>query len=129
MVAPIAVVGWIWHAIPIRAVCAQGIRFAPRPVEVAARTIAPGIYLIALWYVTIPLALLVAGISPWLVLLLFLVQPRLGVVALRWRDDFRTKLLISRVQRAPIATRQEILSAANKLRRLWGELQAAVTSA
>lgn len=129
LLAPIAVVGWIWHAIPIRAVCAQGIRFAPRPVEVAARTIAPGIYLIALWYVTIPLALLVAGISPWLVLLLFLVQPRLGVVALRWRDDFRTKLLISRVQRAPIATRQEILSAANKLRRLWGELQAAVTSA
>ncbi|MEP6766259.1 MAG: 1-acyl-sn-glycerol-3-phosphate acyltransferase [Gemmatimonadaceae bacterium] len=119
LLAPVAIAGWLWHAIPIWACRAQGERLAPLPVEVAARTIVPGLYLIALWYVTIPLVLLFAGITPWLVLLLFLVQPRLGDVALRWRDDLRTRLIISRVQRAPTVERQGIISDANELRRLW----------
>ncbi|MEP6778687.1 MAG: 1-acyl-sn-glycerol-3-phosphate acyltransferase [Gemmatimonadaceae bacterium] len=120
--APVAIAGWIWHAIPIGACHAQGKRFAPLAVEVSARTIVPGLYLIALWYVTIPLALLWAGITPWLVLLLFLVQPRLGDVALRWRDDLRTRLLVWRVRRAATIERQRIISDANELRRLWASL-------
>ncbi|MDQ6610963.1 MAG: 1-acyl-sn-glycerol-3-phosphate acyltransferase [Gemmatimonadota bacterium] len=129
VLAPVALTGWLYHAVPFWAAHAQGRRFAPRPVEVAARTIMPGLYLIALWYVTIPLALLLAGISPWLVLTLLLCQPWLGDVALQWRDGVRERFLILRVRRAPLTERLQIISAANELRRLWHALHGAARAA
>ena len=127
--APLALLGWLWHVLPFWACRAQGKRFAPRPIEVAARTIVPGLYLIALWYVTIPVGLLFLGFSLWLVAPLFVAQPRLGDFALSWRDDIRSWKLTSRVQRAPISERQALLACADELRRGWRAFEEIVVGA
>ena len=89
----------------------------------------PGLYLIALWYVTIPVGLLFLGFSLWLVAPLFVAQPRLGDFALSWRDDIRSWKLTSRVQRAPISERQALLTRADELRRVWRVLEEIVVGA
>jgi 1-acyl-sn-glycerol-3-phosphate acyltransferase len=119
---PVAAFGAIWHVIPIAASYAFAKASAPTPMERAGRAIVPGLYLIALWYVSIPVVLWLLGASPWFALVLFLVQPRLGDFALQWCDRFRTLRLASRARGAPPADKLALLQSAKTLRQRWRNL-------
>jgi 1-acyl-sn-glycerol-3-phosphate acyltransferase len=125
LVTPFALLGWVWHAVPFKACYVLGQRLAPRPSEVAARVIVPGLYLILVWYVSIPLLLLYAGVPRLLVAALFLAQPSLGDVAWKWRDAVRDRRVVRAVGRATPANRERMREAAVLLRRAWYDLQAA----
>ena len=114
LLLPVAAIGWLWHAIPWWASHALGKRLAPRPVEIAALTLVPGLYIMVLWYVSMPLLLLALGMSPLLVVPLFILQARLGDQSMAWRDRVRTWRLSNRVRAASAAERHTIrlLSAA-----------------
>ena len=119
VLAPVAAIGWLWHAIPWWASHALAKRLAPRPVEVAALTLVPGLYVMVLWYVSVPLLLLAFGISPLLVLSLFVLQPRLGDQAIVWRDRWRTRRMCKRVRSAAMAERVKIRSLAAAVVDSW----------
>ncbi|MBC8085884.1 MAG: 1-acyl-sn-glycerol-3-phosphate acyltransferase [Phycisphaerae bacterium] len=115
--APLAACGWLWNALPIWLCRALAVRYAPARTDLAARTLLPGLYVMGLWYVGMPLALWIAGVHPWMVLLLFVVQPRMGDFAIGWRDRYRTLQLIRRARTAQEELRVELLEAAQFVRR------------
>ena len=122
LLAPVAAIGWLWHAIPWWASHALGKRLAPRRVEIAALTLVPGLYVMVLWYVSLPMLLLAFGTSPLLVLLVFLLQPRFGDLAITWRDRYRTRRLRSRAKTTPLADRLTIQSLSTTVVESWQHL-------
>jgi len=119
---PLAAFAWVWHALPVWIARTVAVRYAPTPVDVAARTLVPGLYFMELWYVVLPLVLLLAGGTPWVVAVLFVVQPRLGDFAFSWRDRYRTLQLMRRVRAVPRARRVAVLSAAQRVRQTWAAI-------
>ena len=105
---PLALLALIWHAFPVWASHKLAIRFAPIRVEIAARTIVPGLYIIWLWYLALPALLLMSGVNRWLVLAVFVVQPHAGDFALAWRDWWRTWRLMQRVRSASESVKADI---------------------
>ena len=116
LTAPLAVVGWLWHAVPWFASYAIAKKFAPRNAEFAAIVLVPGLYIVVVWYLFVPALLLMSGVTPWLALFLFLVQPRLGDFALGWRDWWRRWRLMSRVRAASSDQRYAIRTLGASLR-------------
>lgn len=121
--SPLAAFGWAWHALPFWISRTLAIRSAPTRMELAARTILPGLYFMEIWYAGVPLALWFAGAPVWITLLLFVLQPRLGDFAVSWRDRYRALQLIGRVRRATTAERLEVVQAAQTVRATFKLLQ------
>lgn len=114
--APLALIAWMWHAIPMWLAYALAVRYAPLRVEVTSRTIVPGMYIIWVWYLVMPTLLLALGVNGWAVLVLFVVQPVLGDFAIAWRDQWRARALMNRVSDAPIAARESLREMARAVR-------------
>lgn len=95
--APLAAVAWLWHAVPVLSAHKLAVRYAPLRVEIAARTVVPGMYIIWLWYLVMPALLHTVGVNRWIVLTLFIAQPRLGDFAFWWRDELRKWRMVRRV--------------------------------
>jgi len=102
-------------------------RFATARTDVVARAFVPGLHVVAAWYVLLAVAA-VAGLVltghangfTVVVLLLFVTQlPTAADVAVAWRDGWRGRALVWRVQRWPAARRTEIVRVAEALRREW----------
>lgn len=127
--SPLAAVAWAWHALPFWVSRTIAVRSAPTRMELAARTILPGLYFMEIWYMSVPLALWFAGVPGWLVLLLFVVQPRLGDFAVSWRDRYRTLQLVKSVQTGPDAERRAVVEAAVDVRSAWRALNRVAESA
>lgn len=127
--APLAAFAWAWQVVPIFVCRAFAVRYAPTAADLAARTLLPGLYIIAGWCTLAPLVLLVIGVTPWIVLVLFLIQPRLGDFAFSWRDRWRTMRLIRRVRNASDDVKLSITKDASEIRTLWSSIVATATSA
>lgn len=119
LTAPLALLAWMWHTVPMWIAHQLALRFAPLRVEIASRTIVPGLYIMELWYLIVPASLLALGVNRWLVLALLISQPRLGDVAILWRDTIRVWKLYRRVNRASDATKQSLRVHASTLRERW----------
>lgn len=128
LLAPIAAVGWVWHAVPWAASYAIATKFAPRKVEFAAITLVPGLYVVVLWYLLAPSVLLAFGISPWIVLVVFLTQPRLGDFAVNWRERWRSLRLRGLVLRASDGEKDALVSQARAFRTEWEVLDKVAAS-
>jgi len=118
-----AIVGLALHA-PIWAV----VRWTARQqmevrTDYAAKAILPGLHLILLGYALLTTAgaviLRVAGTSPWWALALLVLLPRLGDLALSWRDGMCALRLRARVRAWSAADRSALDSAVQRLRRAW----------
>ena len=119
LLSPVAAFGWLWHAIPWWASYKLGKRLAPRRAEIAALTLVPGLYIMALWYIVAPLLLFALGVSAWYVVLIFVAQPRAGDIAMRWRDEWRLMRSAARVRKAPESARQSLREQGALLRERW----------
>lgn len=118
-VSPLAAVAWLWHAPPFWVSRTVAVRSAPTRMELAARTMLPGLYIMEIWYVSVPLALWFAGVPAWLVLFVFVVQPRVGDFAINWRDRYRTLQIVGRVRRATDMERLAVVHTAQAVRGVW----------
>lgn len=100
---------------------------ARRQVQVrtdyAAKAILPGLHLILLGYALLTIAsaviLRAAAWSPWWALALLVFLPRLGDLALSWRDGLRALRLRARVRAWPAADRLALDAAVQRLRLAW----------
>ncbi|MEO7360824.1 MAG: hypothetical protein ABI120_10870, partial [Gemmatimonadaceae bacterium] len=117
--APLAALAWIWHALPMWVAHKLAIQYAPLRVEIAARTLVPGMYVIWMWYLALPFLLLTTGVNRWLVLAVFIAQPRLGDFAWSWCDQWRAWRLVQRVRDAPDAERAILRALAHETRLAW----------
>lgn len=124
--APLAVVAWLLHAPPMWAAHKLAIKYAPLRVEIAARTVVPGMYVVWLWYLAMPALLLSIGLNPWVTLALFIAQPRLGDFALQWRDEFRRWRLMRRVTQSSSNHLEHLRSAVRVLREHYNQLNVTV---
>lgn len=120
--APFALLGVLWHAIPWWMCRAIARRFSPRDAEFAAISIVPGLYVVLLWSLLAPVGLLLAGVHPLIVLAMFIAQPALGDAAMKWRDRWRKWRLQARARRMHESERAQLLHAAEDVRRAWREL-------
>lgn len=123
MTAPLAALGWLWHGVPFWFVYRNARSKAPHRVEVAGMAMIPGVYIMEAWYAAISALLWLAGLNLWLVLVTFIVQPRLGDLACWWRDGVRAQRLHARAKAAPATQRQAVLESAQRLRGAWAALE------
>ncbi len=127
LMTPPALIGWLTHGPIFWVVWRVAHRFATARTDVVARAFVPGLQVVAAWYVLLAVAavagLVLTGHANGLaavVLLLFVTQlPAAADVAVAWRDGWRGRALVWRVQRWPAARRTEIVRVAEALRREW----------
>jgi len=127
LMTPAALIGWLTHGPIFWVVWRLAHRFAKARSDVVARAFVPGLQLVAAWYLLLAVvavsALVLTGEATWLtvvVLLLLVTQlPRAADVAVAWRDGWRGRALVWRVQRWPAARRAEIVRVAEALRSEW----------
>jgi hypothetical protein len=127
LMTPAALLGWLTHGPIFWVVWRLAHRFAKARADVVARAFVPGLQVVAAWYVLLTIvavaALVLAGEATWLtivVLLLLVTQlPTAADVAVAWRDGWRGRALVWRVQRWPAARRAEMVRVAEALRAEW----------
>lgn len=127
LMTPAALLGWLTHGPIFWVVWRLAHRFAKARADVVARAFVPGLQVVAAWYVLLTIvavaALVLAGEATWLtivVLLLLVTQlPTAADVAVAWRDGWRGRALVWRVQRWPAARRAELVRVAEALRAEW----------
>lgn len=127
LMTPPALIGWLTHGPIFWVVWRVAHRFAKARSDVVARAFVPGLQVVAAWYLLLAVAagvaLVLTGEATWLtvvVLLLLVTQlPAAADVAVAWRDGWRGRALVWRVQRWPAARRAEIVRVAEALRREW----------
>ncbi len=119
---PFAVLGWITHG-PIFSFIWRRASATKDPTEIAARAMIPGLYLIFGWYVLLG-ALFMVGLGAtahavWWGVPAVMLLPRLGDVAVWWRDAVRAMRLRGRVRRWPEQERAAVRTTARALRAAW----------
>jgi hypothetical protein len=127
LMTPAALIGWLTHGPIFWVVWRVAHRFAKARSDVVARAFVPGLQVVAAWYVLLAVVALatlrLTGEATWLtvgVLLLLVTQlPTAADVAVAWRDGWRGRALVWRVQRWPAARRAEIVRVAEALRSEW----------
>jgi hypothetical protein len=127
LMTPAALIGWLTHGPIFWVVLRLAHRFAKARSDVVARAFVPGLQLVAAWYLLLAVvavsALVLTGEATSLtvvVLLLLVTQlPRAADVAVAWRDGWRGRALVWRVQRWPAPRRAEIVRVAAVLRQEW----------
>jgi 1-acyl-sn-glycerol-3-phosphate acyltransferase len=120
---PAAAIGGVVHAPALWVVWRLAQRQAKARADVVARAFVPGLYLVGLWYVLVTVlaagGLLAWGASPLWALLLPVVLPRFGDLALGWRAWYRAARLVTRVHRWSTPERQALRDAAAVVREAW----------
>ena len=100
---PVAAAGWFVHAPLFRLVATLADRGKTCRTDHVIRRFVPGVYVVAMWYLLVGFALLVAadaaGIEPLWAFPLFLSLPRLGDAAVTWRHWLRARQLMRRARR------------------------------
>lgn len=129
MSAPVAALGWLIHGPIFALIWRLAHRFAKAPVDLVALAFVPGLYLVLLWYLllTVGLALVLGntGWSPWWSLLLPLVAPRLGDIAVAWRWRWRRWRLVRGARAWSAPERQRLDALHRELTALWAGSTAA----
>jgi 1-acyl-sn-glycerol-3-phosphate acyltransferase len=127
LMTPAALIGWLTHGPIFWVVWRLAHRFAKARSDVVARAFVPGLQVVAAWYLLLAVAAVVAlvltGHASWLtvfVLLLLVTQlPTAADVAVAWRDGWRGRALVWRVQRWPAPRRAEVVRVATALAHEW----------
>lgn len=118
-----AVTGLLLHAGPWAAVRVLARRLREVRTDYAANTILPGLHLIFLGYLVIgglaALGLKACGWSTWWVAPVLVLMPRLGDLAMSWRDAVAALRLRARVRRWAPNERAAVVDAAARLRAAW----------
>lgn len=121
--APMALIGLALHGPIFAHVWRQAQRTASDRAEIVARAFLPGLYLILCWYVGVGVVFAVGlyaiGQSTWFVIPAVMVLPRLGDLALTWRDAIRALRLRRRVASWPESVRAPLCTSAGALRAAW----------
>ena len=121
--APFALLGWLLHGPVFAYVWRQAQRTAGDRTEIVARAFLPGLYLILCWYLVLAVVFAVGlyaiGQSTWLVLPAVMVLPRLGDLALSWRDAIEALRLRRRVASWHESDRASLRTSADALRVTW----------
>jgi 1-acyl-sn-glycerol-3-phosphate acyltransferase len=120
---PAALIGGVVHGPVFWLVWQLAHRFAKARADVVARTFVPGLYLVVVWYAVCALAaaggLMAWGRSPFWALLLLMMLPRFGDLAMGWRAWFRAYRLVAQVRRWSSPERQALRDAAAVVREAW----------
>ena len=124
--APVAVVGLLVHA-PLWWVVRRAARqMMEVRTDYVAKAILPGLHLMLLGYLciaaTTALVFRAVGVSLWWVVPVVMALPRLGDLALWWRDAVRAIALRVRVRRWSAADRAAVRAARERFARLWLDL-------
>ena len=121
--APFALLGWLLHGPAFAYVWRQAQRTARDRTEIVARAFLPGLYLILCWYLALGLffavGLYAIGQSAWFAIPAVMVLPRLGDLALSWRDAIDALRLRRRVANWLESDRAPLRSSAGALRAAW----------
>lgn len=124
--APIASLGLLLHWPLWKGARRLARRFTEVRTDPMAKTILPGLHLIFLGYLILSgvsaIGFRLAGLSAWWSLVLLVVLPRLGDLALTWLDAVRAIRLRGRVRRWSVADRSAVVTAARQLRSSWAML-------
>ena len=122
-VAPFALLGWLLHGPAFAYVWRQAQRTARDRTEIVARAFLPGLYLILCWYLALGLffavGLYAIGQSTWFAIPAVMLLPRLGDLALSWRDAIDALRLRRRVANWLESDRAPLRSSAGALRAAW----------
>jgi hypothetical protein len=120
---PLAAIGWLIHGPAFVAIWSAAQRGARDRTEYVARAFVPGLYLILCAYVLaggfLAALLLLTSWSSWWAIVFVPLLPRLGDVAVWWRDSTRAIGLRTRVMRWPASERAALCLAADALRVAW----------
>ena len=129
MSAPVAALGWLIHGPVFALIWRLAHRFAKAPVDLVALAFVPGLYLVLLWYLLLTVGLAFGlgnmGLSPWWSLLLPIVAPRLGDVAVAWRWRSRRWRLVRGARAWSAPERQRLAALYQELTALWADSTAA----
>jgi len=121
--APFALLGWLLHGPFFACVWHQAQRTAADRTEIVARAFTLGFYLILCWYaglaVCFSVVLYATGQSAWFVVPAVMLLPRLGDLALSWRDAIEALRLRHRVANWPESDRAPLRNSARALRVAW----------
>lgn len=113
---PAAAIGWMVHAPILAVVSALAKRLAKDRVDYVPSCFVPGLYLVLLWWVLVSVLAAVGmsavGIGPWWALPLLIALPRLGDLAIGWRQRLTGWRLVRRVQRWSSSDRAALREAA-----------------
>ena len=120
---PISLLGWLLHGPAFAYIWWQAQRTARDRTEIVARAFMPGLYLILSWYsalgVCFAVGLYAIGQSTWFAIPAVMLLPRLGDVALSWRDAVDALRLRRRVANWLESDRAPLRSSAGALRAAW----------
>ncbi len=120
---PIALLGWLTHGPAFAGIWRMAQRTAQDRAQIVARAFVPGVYLILCWYLLLTVGaavtLATAGRPLWLAIPLLVLLPRLGDIAVAWRDALAAWRLRFRVRRWSAADRAALCTAADALRIAW----------
>lgn len=118
-----AAIGWMLHGPIWAGVWRVSRALSTDRTDPIARAILPGLHLIFLAYVILSgvfaLGFRAAGVSMWWTIPLVVSLPRLGDLALGWRDAVRALRLRQRVRRWSAARREQLCADAARVRTLW----------
>ncbi len=121
--APVALICLAVHTPVLAFVWRHAQRIAADRAELVGKAFAPGLYFVFLWYATLGAALTVAlkliGAAVWWAIPAVMLLPRLGDLAVWWRDAVSAGHLRARVTRWPEEDRDEIRAAAEAMRAAW----------
>ncbi len=121
--APLAAIGWMVHGPAFVAIWRSARLSARDRTEYVARAFVPGLYLIlCAWALAGGLfaaLLTVTSWSSWWAIPFVILLPRLGDVAVWWRDSVRSLRLRARVTRWSASDRAALCLAADALRVAW----------
>lgn len=117
---PAAAIGWLVHAPILAVVYTVAKRTAKDRVDFVPSCFVPGLYLVLLWWVLVGVVAAVGmsavGIGAWWALPLLVSLPRLGDLAIGWRQRFAGWRLVRRVQRWSATERVALGEAATVVR-------------
>ncbi|MCO4098573.1 MAG: hypothetical protein HEQ38_04045 [Gemmatimonas sp.] len=117
---PAAAIGWLVHAPILAVVYAVAKRTAKDRVDFVPNCFVPGLYMVLLWWVLVSVLAAAGGagmgIGPWWALPLLVASPRLGDLAIEWRQRHAGWRLVRRVRRWSTSDRMALREAATVVR-------------
>lgn len=121
---PAAAIGWALTGPVLPVVHALATRATKQRADFVAACFVPGLYVVLLWWVLVSLVAAVGfgalGWPPLWALLVLVALPRLGDLALVWKDRLRAWRLAARVHRWGAPERRELREAAAVVME-WGQ--------
>ncbi len=127
LTAPIGLCGLLVHGPILVVIWKLAKRSTKDRTEWVARAFVPGLYLMLLWYAVLggmfAVGLHASAHSAWLAVPAVMLLPRLGDLAVSWRDAVNAERLRRRVMRWSEADRAAVCTTASALRAAWHSYQ------